>query len=391
MNSLILWLILRLLTSIFAVMVSSIKPITPLEIRIPFLSPISPFNVWLERAFISPWMRWDALWYQRIVTQGYSNTDGTVQFHPLYPWMATPFARIGISPTLSLLIISSLAGIALFYFFNKLAQLDLPARDSTFALKLFAFAPLAFVLFAPYSEALFLLAAVLCMFFIRKKSWWLAGLMGGLAALTRQQGILFLIPMAWELWEEADRKPAIVLKKWHDWLALVLILVGMIVWLIYRAVILNDFKFNLSNINEFVYSIAISPSGTKVVLIQQFIWPWQALYYSYVKLFSRPDLDIWVNLTIAVIFLILLTISWKKLRLSYRLYSLGIAWISFSYYTGLIHPYMGLPRHLLLAFPVFIGLAATINKQWMRLLIIGLSTACMLFLLGLYVLNGWIP
>jgi hypothetical protein len=391
MNSLILWLFLRLLSSIFAGMVSSIKPTTPIEIRIPFFPPSIPINAWLERALISPWIRWDALWFQRIVTQGYSATDGTAQFHPLYPWMSIPLARIGISPTLSLLIISSLAGIALFYFFNKLAQLDLPARDSTFALIFFAFAPPAFVLFAPYAEALFLLVAVLCVIFIRQKSWWLAGLMGGLAALTRQQGIFLLIPMAWELWEEADRKPAILLKKWRDWLALGLIPVGMIVWLIYRTVILNDLHVNFSNFHEFVYSIAISPSATKVVPIQQFIWPWQALYHSFVKIFTQPDIDIWVNIITALIFLILLASSWRKLRLSYRLYSLGIAWVSFSYYTGPVHPYMGLPRHLLLAFPVFIGLAALINKHWMRLLIISSSSAGMLFLLGLYVLNGWVP
>ena len=391
MISLILWLILRLLTSIVAGISSSIKPITPIETRIPFLPPSAPVNEWLDRAFLSPWMRWDALWYQRIITQGYSATDGTAPFHPLYPWLANPLARIGISPTLSLLIISSLAGIALFYFFIKLAQFDLPPGDSLFALILFAFAPPAFILFAPYAEALFLLAAVLCMIFMRQKSWWLAGLMGGLAVLTRQQGIFLLIPLAWELWENADRKPANLLKQWRDWLALGLIPVGMLIWLFYRAVILNDLHANYTNFQDFVYSIAISPSATKVVPFQQFIWPWQALNYSLVKLFTRPDIDIGVNIITAVIFLILLALSWRKLRLSYRLYSLGITWVSFSFYTGSVHPYMGLPRHLLLAFPVFIGLAVVIKKQWMRLLFLSVGAVGMSFLLVLYVLNTWVP
>ena len=391
MNSLILWFILRSLTNIFAGMASSVKPITPIEIRIPFFPPSAPINEWLDRAFLSPWMRWDALWYQRIVTQSYSATDGTAQFHPLYAWLATLLARIGLSPALSLLIISSLAGIGLFYFFNKLAQLDLSPKDSFFALILFAFAPPAFILFAPYAEALFLLAAVLCMLFIRQKSWWLAGLMGGLAALTRQQGIFLLIPMAWELWEEADRKPAIMLSRWRSWLALGLVPLGMLVWLIYRSLILNDLHINSANLQKILYSIAISPSATKVVPMQQFIWPWQAFRYSLLKLFTQPDIDVWANIIAAVIFLILLAISWRKLRLSYRLYALGITWVSFSYYTGLVHPYMGLLRHLLLAFPVFIGLAMVINKKWMRLLLLGLSAVGMSFLLVLYVLNSWVP
>jgi Gpi18-like mannosyltransferase len=391
MHSLILWFFLRLLTSIFAGAVSSIKPIAPLEVKIPFLPPSAPINEWLDRVFLSPWMRWDAVWYQRIVTHGYSATDGTAQFHPLYPWMANPLARMGISPTLSMLIISSLAGIALFYCFNKLALLDLPPKDSFFALNLFAFAPPAFVLFAPYAEALFLLAAVLCMIFIRQKSWWLAGLMGGLAALTRQQGIFLIIPMAWELWENADRKPVTILKQWRDWLALGLIPVGMFIWFAYRAILLNDLHVNYANLQEFIYSFLISPSATKVVQTQQFIWPWRALYLSLLKLFSQPDLDIWVDITTGFLFLILLAISWENIRFSYRLYSLVITWISFSFYTGTVHPYMGLPRHLLLAFPVFVGLSAFNKKQWTRVLIIGSSAAGMLFLLGLYVLNGWVP
>lgn len=391
MNSIIVWLILRVLTSIFAAMVSSIKPLTPLEINIPLFPPSAPIRVWLERVVLSPWMRWDALWYQRIVTQGYSATDGTAQFHPLYPWLAAPLARLGLSPALSLLIISSLAGIALFYFFNRLGQLDLSPKNASFALLLFAFAPPAFILFAPYAEALFLLTAVLCILFLRQKAWWLAGLMGGLAALTRQQGIFLALPMAWELWEEADRKPANILKQWKNWLALILIPVGMLVWLIYRAIGLNDLQVNFTNLHELLYSLAISPSATKVVPIQQFIWPWQALYNSFQKLFSKPDVDIWANIITALFFLILLAISWRQLRLSYRLYALTLTLVSFSYYTGPVHPYMGLPRHLLLAFPVFIGLAGVIQKPWLRLLIIGSSAAGMLFLLGLYVLNGWVP
>ena len=85
MIPLIIWILLRLVTSLVAGMVSSIKPMTPLEASMPFLPPSAPFSQWLERAFLSPWLRWDAVWYQRIVTQGYSATDGTTQFHPLFP------------------------------------------------------------------------------------------------------------------------------------------------------------------------------------------------------------------------------------------------------------------------------------------------------------------
>ncbi len=391
MNPLFLWFILRLFTSFFAGIVSSIKPMLPIENTIPIFPPSIPISEWLSRVFLSPWMRWDAVWYERIVTQGYSATDGTAPFHPLYPWLAKPLASIGISSELSLLLISSLSGIALFYFFIKLANYDLPPGDASFALMLFAFAPPAFILFAPYAEALFLLAAVLCMIFIRQKSWWLAGLMGGLATLTRQQGLFLLIPLAWELWENSERKLNNLVKQWRDWLALGLIPLGMLVWLAYRAVILNDLQVNSGSFQEFVYSMIISPSAASVVPDQQFVWPWLAIKYAISKLFTQPDMDIWVNILVAVIFLSFMIIAWKRIRLSYRLYSLAIALVSFSYYTGPVHPYMGLPRHLFLAFPIFIGVATVVKKRWLRLFIFGLSGLVMLFLLSLYIFNAWVP
>lgn len=391
MQVLIIWLILRCLTSLFAGIVSAIRPMMPVESAIPFLPLTSPVSQWLERVFLSPWLRWDAVWYQRIVSNGYSAENGTAQFHPLYPWLATPLVKMGLSSTLSLLIISSLAGMALFFIFNRLLQLDLDKQSSFFGFLLFALSPLSFILFAPYSESLFLLFTVLCLFWARQKSWWLAGLAGGLAVLTRQQGIFLLLPMAWELREDSTRKPSLMVRKWKDWLALGLIPAGMLIWLGYRAIFLSDIQPNFSTLQSLIYSFLISPSATQVVEGQQFIWPWQALYISLQKLFTNPDLDLWVNLITSFLFIILLGITWRNMRISYKIYTLVITLISFSFYTGTIHPYMGLPRHLLVAFPVFIGLAGIIKKSWIRLLTISLSASGMLFLLGLYVLQGWIP
>lgn len=391
MNSLVIWFILRIFSSILAGFVSFLRPTTLIETSIKVFPPSVPIGQWLDRVFLSPWMRWDALWYQQIVTQGYSAKNGTAQFHPLYPWLATPISKIGVSPALSLLIITTIAGILLFIFFSHFAQLDLPTKDASFALILFTFAPVAFILFAPYPEALFLLLAVLCIIFTRKKSWWLAGLMGGLAALTRQQGVLLFIPVAWELWASSDHKPSNMLKHWRDWLALVLIPLGLVLWILYRAFFLNDLHANVGNFQSFIYSIIVSPAANKVVPVQQFIWPWQALCNSFVKLFTQPDWDIVVNLVAGLLFLVLLAISWNKMRLGYRLYSFAITWVSFSYYTGPIHPYMGLPRHLFLAFPLFVGLSQVIFKPWLRLLLIALSALAMSFLLVLYVLEVWVP
>jgi Gpi18-like mannosyltransferase len=391
MTPFMIWFLLRILTSTFAGIVSAIKPMMPIEISTPLFPPSEPLAKWFNRAFLSPWERWDAVWYQQIVVHGYSSNNGTAPFQPLYAWLATPFARAGMSPILSLLIVSSLAGVALFYLYIKLARFDLSSMDSHFAVMLFALAPPAFILFAPYSEAVFLLAAVACTIALRQKSWWLAGLLGGIAALTRQQGILLLIPMTWELWENSSHSFREAKQQWRSWLAILLIPLGMLVWLAYRAFILNDVHVNFVNFNQFLYSLLISPSASQVVPDQHFAWPWQVLYYSFQKLIAASDVDIWVNIIGGLLFIILLAISWRKMRTSYRLYSLVTVCISFSFFSGFLHPVMGLLRHLFLAFPVFIGMAALVKKTWTRLLLLALSLSGMSFLVVLSTLNAWVP
>ncbi|NJM06848.1 hypothetical protein HC891_12670 [Candidatus Gracilibacteria bacterium] len=86
---------------------------------------------------------------------------------------------------------------------------------------------------------------------------------------------------------------------------------------------------------------------------------------------QRPSSVLIIDLTFGFGFLVLSVLTWPRMRGSYRIWSLIAIVLSFSYYTGPFYPYMGLPRHLLLAFPVFIGLAPLVVQRWSRLAIIG--------------------
>jgi hypothetical protein len=247
------------------------------------------------------------------------------------------------------------------------------------------------ILFAPYSEALFLTWAVLCLLWARQHKWWLAGIAGALATLTRQQGIFLTIPLALELWEASGYSARQSIKNWRNYLALIITPLGMLVWLFYRAVALSDLSVSFHNINSLVYSLLISPSASKVVTVQQFTWPWRVLGIAFKKLFTAPDIDIIVDILLALWLMAMLGLAWRSMRTSYRLYCLTIAWISFSYYTGPVHPYMGLPRHLLLAVPIFLGQASRITRPWARLCATMFGLAGMMMLLFLYVLEAWVP
>jgi hypothetical protein len=160
-------------------------------------------------------------------------------------------------------------------------------------------------------------------------------------------------------------------------------------WIIFRGIALQDLHPNLADIHSLIYSVLISPSADKVVTQQSFTW--KAPILATMQALERPDADIHLNLVLGIYFIVMLALSWRKLRSSYRLYTIVITLISFSYHTGPVHPYMGLPRHLLLATPVFIGLGAVIIRPWQRLAVIGLQLFGLLTGIFLYVLESWVP
>jgi hypothetical protein len=386
-----LWLMLRLLTCAWVALVAPLRPLTERERAIAPWPPSAPLGAWLERALLAPWERRDAVYYVNIVGRGYRLDDGTVSFHPLLAWLATPLAWLSSSPLLALLLVVSVASALLLLVFERLARLDLGAQDARTSTLLLAFSPLAFILFAPYTESLCLLFGVLCLLWARRRSWWLAGLAGGLAALTRQQGVFLALPLAWELWEAADRRWRNALGAWRNWLALGMVPAGLLVWLIYRAVALNDLRADFSNPQALIFSWLISSSTTQVVPVQQFLWPWQALWLALTKFWSMPEYSLLIDLVLGAAFVVLLALAWRHMRISYRIYAVTIVLVSFSYHTGMLYPYIALPRHLLLAFPVFIGLGPRFRGPLLRFTILVLGLLAMLFLLLQYVIEGWVP
>src|SRR5687767_8468695 len=84
---------------------------------------------------------------------------------------------------------------------HRREEIEDPARRERFArltVLLVALFPTGFFLLAPYPEALFLALTVASLYLARQGRWWLAGLAGLLAALTRFQGAFLALPLAYE-------------------------------------------------------------------------------------------------------------------------------------------------------------------------------------------------
>src|SRR5437773_182288 len=153
-------------------------------------------------ALLATWNHWDAANYVRIAEFGYQVALFDLAFFPLFPllislpghlfgnWSYVPIATILSNGTW-------LAAMFVIYQLATDIAGDRVARRTLLYMCIF---PTAFYLFAPYNESLFILLTAGAFLAMRRQKWWLAGLLGLLAALTRSAGILLVIPYLVELW-----------------------------------------------------------------------------------------------------------------------------------------------------------------------------------------------
>lgn len=145
------------------------------------------------------WERWDACWYMKIATYGYEPGERAVAFFPLFPALVRAVGTITTVPyPVAGLIVSALGYVAAMTGLLRLVTASHGLRIARWSMRYLSLFPAAFFLFAPFTEATFLASAVWCLVFARERRWGLALLLGGLAGLTRPQGVLLAVPLAWE-------------------------------------------------------------------------------------------------------------------------------------------------------------------------------------------------
>lgn len=163
-----------------------------------FLPQAEPAGTPLQPpGFLDYWAHWDGAWYTEIATEGYEARDpASTAFFPLYPMLVRLGTALGGGPALWGVVVSLVAALFSLYFLYGIAEKLYDrrvARTSTLAL---AFFPTAFFLNAVYTEALFvaLTTGSVWALYVRRDLL-IAGLLGALAAATRNLGLLLLIPL----------------------------------------------------------------------------------------------------------------------------------------------------------------------------------------------------
>jgi len=390
-DTVLIVLLLRVALGLLALPVSALYPDNPLEEQVGLAPGSGPIGQWLQRVLVMPWVRYDVRWYQQIADHGYRPGEGTAAFHPLYPLLAKLVAPlVGGNTYLALLLISTCACAALCVVFTRYVA-DIHgeqfARPAGWLLLL---GPLGFILLIPYNEGLFLTLAVAALWATARERWWLAGLFGALAALTRQQGLALALPLAWALFMALRERRARI---W-DTGALLLVPCGYALFVIYRAIVLHDLNdLTLATSSTgFLFHLLVSPAAQDVAFGQRVAWPWEPLIDQLSLIFTTTDsYDLVIDLVLGWTAVLTLLFGLRFLHTHERLYSLAIVALSLCYYNSFRAPYMALPRHMLLAFPLFIVLARWTGSGRRLRLLIEVLMCVNLFLAGAYVRHGWIP
>jgi hypothetical protein len=146
---------------------------------------------------------WDTTWYLDIARNGYAHDVGQVgevftnlAFFPLLPAVMAAFLELGANPFVGALVVSNLAFLGALAGLHALTGRLMGTAAATRATWTLALLPPAVYCSLAYTEAIALACAVLAALLAVRGRFALAGLVAGVAALTRPTGAIVALLVA---------------------------------------------------------------------------------------------------------------------------------------------------------------------------------------------------
>ncbi|MBN2386301.1 MAG: glycosyltransferase family 39 protein [Anaerolineales bacterium] len=336
------------------------------------------------RPWLEPWQRWDTPQYQAIAERGYTAFDTALFTPPLYPLLMHLAAAVltGGNTLAAGLLVSGLAFLGCLIAAYNLARFEFQNDPAALRSVLYlACFPTAFFLAAAYSESLFLLLAILCLHALRRQKWALAGLWGGLAALTRITGLFLVVPLAyalWAAWQEAGEASLVERRQIAGrGLAAGALMMGL--YAIFPAWIWLGLGRPPTAILD-----ALNARGGTLTL------PGLNILEAVRRIFlGQLVAENLIELTFSLVFIVLTVFIWTKLPRIYGLYA-AVLILFFLTRMGSPQPLVAMTRYVLEIFPAFLLLGLWGQKAWVNRLVLYLSWPGLLFFTAQFVIWGWV-
>jgi hypothetical protein len=205
---------------------------------------------------LQAWNRWDAPHYQDLAVLGYRATDPGVMFidgyaraypgdlplyivfFPLFPWLVGAVTRVLGDPLVSAFVVSGIASVFVAPLLYRLVRADFGHEVGMRAAWFGLIFPTAYFLHIGYTESLFLALVLGSFLAARHEHWWLAGILGGLAALARINGLVLMPALAAEAWYAWQLDPQRRIRL--AWFAIGLVGVGFAGYLALNLAVYGD-------------------------------------------------------------------------------------------------------------------------------------------------------
>ena len=311
--------------------------VTARAVFIPLRQGVFPW-VYSSHTWLAIWGVWDSGWYLHIAQHGYSSAisslpgtfgQASYAFFPLYPLLMHLVGVALGNYFIAGLVISNLCLLFAAWYLYGLTVMDEGEQVAGRAVKYLFLFPVAFIFSGVFSESLFLALALASLFYAKNQRWWLAGILGGLCALTRSVGVLLLVPLGVEFYLQYRWGIGAWLKL--GW-PLLLVPLGLTIFGFYNQLLTGNF-FSFLSIQSAWHRQPVNP-----------------LRLIYGAVLARDPYNLF-SAIFALICLAIIIAYYKKIRLSYWLFALLV--IVLPMFSGL----ESLPRYTLAAFPLFIVFA----------------------------------
>jgi hypothetical protein len=376
--SLKIYLPLRLGISAFVAILVALVPTLALPPRIELMTrwgiPVPTGR--LADLFFTPWLRYDALWLIRTALNGYELAEPNIHRMPLYPVLMRLLHQIiGGHIGLSALIVANLAFILALGYFYRLVRLDEEDATAWRATIYLAIFPTAFFYLVGYAESLFLLGAVGAFYYARKGDWLKAGSLGTVCALARPQGIIVLLPLALEFWQQ---QRATWRQQWPKALPLLLIPLSVALYALYWQMTLGL----QAGLDAYQSYWRVQPDAG---IPGQSVW----LGVSAVAQGVHP-INNSIDLVFTLFGLAMTVWAMRTLRSPYWLF-MGLNVLVAISRPIIEYPLLSMPRFVLTLFPLYILLArASQTSAKTNRLIVYPSLTLLLFFSAQFALGGWV-
>lgn len=283
--------------------------------------------------------KWDSFWHMSVASRGYfylpQEKKSNIVFFPLYPLLVKALSWVTpgdlIVPGWVVSILSLFLAVGYLYKLIKNIFPNIDPKQVVFFLLIF---PTAFFLNAVYTESLFLFFSVALFCYLHQKKYFIAGVFGLLAALTRITGVLLFVPFVYEIIQKWN-----VEKKWNlKYLYALLIPFGTLCVFMYYKMVFGNFWLFFEVQNWF---------GRAFEINRDHFFP----------LTEAATSNMILDIGFVFFGLCMGIYTFKKIRASYGIYILISLLVPLS--TGTM---MSIGRYLLVLFPIYIALASLKNE-----------------------------